>query len=413
MAVTCEDFRIDIAHEQSFKYLQAKQYDHNSRKRRLIITDSNVPITYSEDRKEYITLSMSKGDNNYANVSCPFEDDGYPYITFTEGMLSEEGDIECELRIYDSEEGSIITTFTFMMTVSKSLLNHDRLVNSEEFNILNTLILQAVTIPDLVDEVNESLTEINNSIEQVNSDIESYQNEYNTITSEIKSFQTEATEWYEQAQEAESARVTAEEERQSNENARVEAENTRNSTESERISAEQLRNEKETERQNAEATRISNENERIEAENNRETAEDLRESAENERQSNEKDRIQAESERDSAEDVRQSNENTRIENENERIAAELERASAENTRQSNENIRIANEETRQTQEAQRQEDTQEAILNCNTSAVAANDAVDRVNAALENLEFSLIDCDGGNALSNATEYENDFNGGNA
>lgn len=26
-----EDFRIDISHEQSFRYLQAKQYDHNSR----------------------------------------------------------------------------------------------------------------------------------------------------------------------------------------------------------------------------------------------------------------------------------------------------------------------------------------------------------------------------------------------
>ena len=76
LAVTCEDFRIDIAHEQSFKYLQAKQYDHNSRKRRLIITDSNVPITYSENKTEYITLSMADGDDNYANVSCPFEDDG-------------------------------------------------------------------------------------------------------------------------------------------------------------------------------------------------------------------------------------------------------------------------------------------------------------------------------------------------
>ena len=118
MAITCEDFKIDVAKTQSFKYLQAKQFDHNSRKRRLIITDSNIPIKYSDDRSEYITLSLYINGRNYSNTSCPFESDGYPYITFTESMLSEVGDVSCEIRIYDHQNGSVITTFTFMMTVS-------------------------------------------------------------------------------------------------------------------------------------------------------------------------------------------------------------------------------------------------------------------------------------------------------
>ena len=148
MATICEDFRIDVAHEQSFKYLQAVQYDHNSRKRRLIITDSNIPITFQGT--EYIVFSMDKDGTNYSNTSCPFEEDGYPYISFTESMLSKYGDIDCGIKIFESQNGTIISSFNFKMTISKSLMNYDRLVESSEFNVLNDLILQALAIQDLL-----------------------------------------------------------------------------------------------------------------------------------------------------------------------------------------------------------------------------------------------------------------------
>ena len=155
-----EDFRIDISHEQSFKYLQAKQYDHNSRVRRLVITDNNIPITFKGI--EVIALSLEINGENYSNTTCPFGDDGYPYITFTEAMLSRTGDVHCEIRIYDNSESSVTTTFTFTMTVSKSLLNQDRLVSSSEFNILNDLIVQAASIPDLIKNFNLSQEEAKN-----------------------------------------------------------------------------------------------------------------------------------------------------------------------------------------------------------------------------------------------------------
>ena len=185
MVVTCEDFVIDIAHDQSFKYLQAKQFDHNSRKKRLIITNSNVPIQYSSTRSEYITLSLSINGDNYSNTSCPFENDGYPYITFTESMLSRYGDIDCELRIYDHIDGTIITTFTFMLSVSRSLLNHDKLIKSSEYNILNTLILQALAIRDMFDEYESNKIMIESFISQAKNDIENYQNQFLSLSSNV------------------------------------------------------------------------------------------------------------------------------------------------------------------------------------------------------------------------------------
>lgn len=252
-----EDFRIDLSHIQSFKYLQAKQYDHNSRKRRLILTDNNIPLFLKGT--EIIILSLYGDGKNYSNTTCAFGDDGYPYIVFTESMLSVAGDIDGEIHIYDnpidgSSQPAVATTFNFKMTVSKSLLNQDRLVTSSEFNILNDLILQANTIPQLIKEFNESQEKVNQLIEefkanitnydsqftdmknqytsdfdeikntytsdfdaliqQVNSDIAAYQENYNSLKTDFVDFKQEVVTWYMTAQEAEENRATAENKRQ-------------------------------------------------------------------------------------------------------------------------------------------------------------------------------------------------------
>lgn len=180
-----EDFRIDISHEQSFRYLQAKQYDNNSRSRRLIITDNNIPITYNGN--ELIVLSLWINGENFSNTTCLFGDDGFPYVNFTESMLSREGDVNCELRIYNSDGITITTTFTFTMTVSKSLLNQDRLVKSSEFNVLNDLILQANKIPDLIKNFDITIEEAHTLIEKIKSDILNYISQFEEMQSDVDS----------------------------------------------------------------------------------------------------------------------------------------------------------------------------------------------------------------------------------
>lgn len=248
-----EDFRIDISHEQSFRYIQAKQYDHNSRTRRLVITDSNIPIPLTG--KELITLSLKINGNNYSNTTCNFGEDGFPYVTFTEDMLKYEGEVICELRIWysgnadesiinnDEKKEGVVTTFNFGLEVSKSILNRDRLVASSEFNILNDLIIKANAIPDLIKQFNLSQEQINvligqvqndiadytsqfstmktkytndfNAlIQQINTDIASYKSEYNSLKSDITTLKTSVTNWYTTAQAAENTRIANETKRQ-------------------------------------------------------------------------------------------------------------------------------------------------------------------------------------------------------
>lgn len=264
--ISIEDFRIDISKEQSFKYLQAKQYDNNSRKKRLIITDNNIPLMLSG--KELVTLSLSLNGDNYSNTTCQFGEDGYPYIVFTDSMLSKEGDVDCEIRIYDSDGISVVTTFNFVMTVQRSLLDEDRIVESSEFNVLNDLILQANRIPELEKEFDETVEEIHQ-------------------------MQTEIEEWQKTAEESENTRIQNETERIDAENKRAEAETQRNNAETERKEAETIRN-------NTENTRIKNEN--------------TRQSNEETRQSNEQTRIEQEQERQENTSIAIENVNAAIEN---------------------------------------------------------------------------------------------------
>ena len=255
MAVICEDFRIDVAHEQSFKYLQSVQYDQKSRKRRLIITDSNIPVKFSGS--EYIVFSMEKDGNNYSNTSILFED-GYPYITFTESMLSRHGDVKCGIKIFDHKDGSVISTFNFMMTISKSLMNYDRLVESSEFNVLNDLILQAIHIKDLYEEFEENKTIIEGFITKINLDIQNYKAEFTQLSSDAQNLINDVEQFLTQSRADEQSRVETE-------ISRVNAETERNNAELERqkqadafSKAEEIRVQQENERQTNTATAITN-----------------------------------------------------------------------------------------------------------------------------------------------------------
>ena len=399
MATVCEDFIIDVSHEQSFKYLQAKQFDHNSRKRRLIITDSNVPIQYSNERTEYITLSLSINGNNYSNTSCPFESDGYPYITFTESMLSKFGDVNCEVRIYDHINGTIITTFTFMMTISKSLLNHERLVKSSEFDILNNLILQALTIKDLYKEYEANKKIIDAYIVQINNDIKSYQSQFNTLSNDAKQLISDVTIFLNDSRQAELERVTAENERIKNEIKR------QNDTSAAIINAN-------------EATRLANEataNANEATENAISATDDANEATrlanEATTNANEATRLANEATENANSATNNANEATSNANEATRLANEAIDNAIDATDDANTAARLAIEATDNANTAA--SNANEATVNAQKSANSALTARDQCLAAIEGLHWEIKELDNGNAFDEIGDYEDTFDGGYA
>ena len=343
------DFTIDVGKQQSFKYLWAKQYDHNSRRYRLVITNQNVPLALTG--KEYIVLSLEdSGGNNYSNTSCPFGDDGYPYITFTDSMLSREGDIKCEIRVYDQKGDSIATTFTFNMEVSRSLLSQSRMVESSEFNILNDLISQAIQVTALLEDFKENKAEIERLITQINADITSYRSDYNSLSQQTQELIDQIQTFLTTVQQSENDRVAAE-------NARVQAEQLRQSGYESKVAEVEQRT----------ATAI--------ADVKSQTATAI-------------------SDMQTAYDQKTQDVETRV---SDAISDATEATGRANT--ATESANSATDSAKAATEA------------AATSAVSANSARDACLAAIETLKYTMVDLDGGEPDSDASLYVNDYNGG--
>lgn len=343
------DFTIDVGKQQSFKYLWAKQYDHNARRYRLVITNQNVPLALTG--KEYIVLSLEDSSgNNYSNTSCPFGDDGYPYITFTDSMLSREGDVKCEIRVYDQKGDSIATTFTFNMEVSRSLLSQSRMVESSEFNVLNDLISQAIQITALLEDFKENKVEIEKLIAQINADITSYRSDYNSLSQQAQELIDQVQTFLTTVQQSENDRVAAE-------NARVQAEQLRQSGYEAKVA--------EVEQRTAAAI----------ADVKSQTATAI-------------------SDMQTAYDQKTQDVETRV---SDTISDATEATGRANT--ATESANSATDSAKAATEA------------AATSTVSANSARDACLAAIETLKYTMVDLDGGEPDSDASLYVNDYNGG--
>lgn len=211
--------KLDISNDQSYVYLKCKQYDHNSRRYKLIFTDRNIPIQPKE--KDLVTVNMLRAGEKYADTVCTYENGCY-YLTFTDNMLSIHGDADMEVTVWDShsEEEAVIRTMTFHVKIERAMLVQDRIIKSDEYNVLQYLILQANMIPDLLEESLEKLAIIKDLIRQVTKDIEEYRKEFGELTDEVRLLIERLEAYQKVLEEKEAKRQENEDARQTNEAAR-------------------------------------------------------------------------------------------------------------------------------------------------------------------------------------------------
>jgi len=115
--------------------------------------------------------------------STPYVDDwldepwenGYPILIMTSRMLSKVGKVKYEFVIQEPGSPAVISTRQQNLLIQKSLINYDGLIASEDFDVLSDLIAQAITIPDLINDINVSLDDVSNKISEVNSTMAEYE----------------------------------------------------------------------------------------------------------------------------------------------------------------------------------------------------------------------------------------------
>ena len=196
MATTIKVLNADVSVDRDYVYELSKQYDNQSRKYRVLITDRGVPVSLTGNEGILLRMQAEGESNPYVLRWIDEWENGYPILTMSNYMLSKIGIVHFEFVIYDAPGGSaVLSTRQQNMKVQKSLLNYDGLVASEDFDILSDLINQARVIPEMINDFNASKEEINVLITQIQNDISNYQSQFTIMQDNVDEL-IQSTETY-------------------------------------------------------------------------------------------------------------------------------------------------------------------------------------------------------------------------
>lgn len=217
MAIIVKQITVDVAAENIFQSIIAKQYDTDSRFLTVQLTNEGENIVVAATST--VVINALREDNEAKAFGGTVNENGTVTVPITSWMLELDGTVKCDISVYEAERKLTSTTFT--ISVEAAAYAGSDITEDENYDILVTLIAECQEIENA-----EALR----------------------VTAE----QGRVT--------AEGARVTAEQGRVSAETERVNAENARNTAEQARVSDENARNTAEQTRQTHTATAIGNAN---------------------------------------------------------------------------------------------------------------------------------------------------------
>ncbi|SEU08025.1 hypothetical protein SAMN05443270_2994 [Lacrimispora sphenoides] len=194
--ISYKSIRADVSQEMSYVYEKVKQYDNLSRKYRIMITDKGNMVSLKGNEAIRIRMWADGESTPYVDdwLDEPWEN-GYPILIMTSRMLSKVGKVKYEFVIQEPGSPAVISTRQQNLLIQKSLINYDGLIASEDFDVLSNLISQALTIPDLIEDLDASQEEINQLIIQIQNDMSTYQSQFSEMQSNVDAL-IQSTETY-------------------------------------------------------------------------------------------------------------------------------------------------------------------------------------------------------------------------
>lgn len=216
------ELEIDVARENVFAAILAKQYDKATRY--ILATITNLGVPMNVDSSSAITINFERPHTVGENISdyqAAFSGsivDGKVKVPLPYWALERDGDVIADISMVMGADR--LSTLTFIIRVQSAAYGGNAITEDTRYDVFTGLILQ---------------------VQNLNSTVSSAENTRN---------------------DAENARANAETARASAESARVNAENTRSTNETARINAENARGSAETGRTNAENSRVTAETQR-------------------------------------------------------------------------------------------------------------------------------------------------------
>jgi len=139
MSIIVKQLSVDVAQENIFQSVIAKQYDTNSRFLTVKLTNEGEQITVSPT--SVVTINAAREDKQAKAFAGTVNEDGTVTVPITYWMLELDGIVKCDISVIDSEQRKLTTT-SFTISVEAAACSETDITEDENYDILVTLIGQ-------------------------------------------------------------------------------------------------------------------------------------------------------------------------------------------------------------------------------------------------------------------------------
>ena len=206
---------IDIHKKNEYVYIYAKQYDQETRKVEVTITDNDEPIVLQESTKARIRYSKRDKKGGYIEMEKADITNNVVYLTLTQQMLSTSGKVTIDIEFYEfitGEDGHIdyhnLSTATFYIYVAPAAIDEKTIISSNEFSVLVNAL---VRVEEIIADANELLPIIQKAIDTANETLDTMNGRFEEIDEQWKYILDTTDETLEQSLAAQEAAKQAKE----------------------------------------------------------------------------------------------------------------------------------------------------------------------------------------------------------
>lgn len=124
---------VDVAAQNVFQSIIAKQYDNDSRFLTVRLTNEGKPINVKESSQ--VLINARREDNEATAFTGTVNEDGTITVPITYWMLELDGQVECDISVINSERRKLSST-TFTINVEAATYDGEDISEDENYDIM-------------------------------------------------------------------------------------------------------------------------------------------------------------------------------------------------------------------------------------------------------------------------------------
>jgi len=189
MASIIKQISVDVAAENIFQSIIAKQFDNDSRFLTVQLTNEGQKINVSPT--SVVIINALREDNEAQAFGGTVNEDGTVTVPITYWMLELDGQVKCDISVIDSEQRKLSST-SFTISVEAAAYSGTDIVEDDDYDILVSLIADVSSVK--VVEADRVAAE-NKRIEAENARIAAEQERVSAETARKTSEQNRVSAW--------------------------------------------------------------------------------------------------------------------------------------------------------------------------------------------------------------------------